>query len=90
MNAIVYWLLAVLPVPLAAGYFAPLIARSRLQPPPALFWPLSVALGIGLFTVIVAVVAFAGLTAVRLWLILIILKKKSCIHCALSSGADDG
>ena len=79
MNAIVYWLLAVLPVPLAAGYFAPLIARSRLQPPPALFWPLSVALGIGLFTVIVAVVAFAGLTTVRLWLILIILWSASAL-----------
>ena len=79
MNVIAHWLLAVLPIPLAAGYFAPLIARSRLQPPPAVFWPLSTALGIGLFTIIVAVVAFAGLTTERLWLILIILWSASSL-----------
>lgn len=79
MNAIAYWLLAVLPIPLAAGYLAPLIARSRLQPPPAVFWPLSAALGIGLFTIMVAIVAFAGLTTVRVWIILTILWSSSSL-----------
>ncbi len=62
MSEIVSWLLALLLVPLAAGYLAPLIERSRLRPPAALFWPLSVGLGIGLFTSALTLVAFAGLT----------------------------
>jgi len=70
VNEIASWLLALLPAPLAAGYLAPLIARSRLRPPAALFWPLSVGLGIGLFTNALTLVAFAGLTTARLWLIL--------------------
>ncbi len=70
MNEIASWLLALLPVPLAAGYLAPLIARSRLRPPSELFWPLSVGLGVGLFTLLLTMIAFAGITATRLWLIL--------------------
>jgi hypothetical protein len=59
-----------MPMLLAAVYAAPLIARSRLRPPAAFFWPLSVGLGIGLFTVLLTVVAFDGLTSTRLWVIL--------------------
>ncbi len=79
MNEIASWLLALLPIPLAAGCMAPLIARSRLRPPAAVFWPLSIGLGIGLFTALVTVVAFAGLTAVRVWLILAALWSTSAL-----------
>ena len=79
MSEIASWLLALLPAPLAAGYLAPLIARSRLRPPAALLWPLSVGLGIGLFTSALTLVAFAGLTTARLWLILAALWSASAL-----------
>ena len=70
MNEILSWLLAFLPVPLTAVYLAPMIAGSRLRPPDTLFWPLSVGLGIGLFTILVTMIAFTGLTPAHIWLIL--------------------
>lgn len=70
MNEILSWILALLPVPLTASYLAPIIAGSRLRPPDTLFWPLSVGLGIGIFTILVTIIAFTGLTPGHIWLIL--------------------
>ena len=70
MITITNWILALVAVPLSIGYIVPLIHRSRLHPPTSLFWPLSIVLGLGLFTIIFTVVAFYGISSIRVWIIL--------------------
>ena len=69
MVTMTNWIVALVAVPLSIGYIVPLLHRSRLHPPTILFWPLSVVLGLGIFTSIFTVVSFYDMTNTRVWII---------------------
>ena len=71
MITVTNYVLALVAVPLSIVYIVPLIHKSRLNPPTALFWPLCVILGLGLFTIIFILVAFYGITSELVWIILV-------------------
>ena len=71
MITVTNYVLALVAVPLSIVYIVPLIHKSRLNPPTALFWPLCVILGLGLFTIIFILVAFYGITSKLVWIILV-------------------
>ena len=73
------YMLALVAVPLSIVYIVPLIHKSRLDPPTALFWPLCVILGLGLFTIIFILVAFHSITSGLVWIILVSLLAISTI-----------
>ncbi|MEE3255305.1 MAG: hypothetical protein VX199_06360, partial [Chloroflexota bacterium] len=79
MITVINYVLALVAVPLSIVYIVPLIHKSRLDPPTALFWPLCVILGLGLFTIIFILVAFYGITSGLVWIILVSLLAISTI-----------